>query len=121
MQTMPSGESFASETQVEQCQSYILRQLEVKWKPTSLRKPLPPGPAITISYQTGSGAGLAVGLLGVVSLSVGIMVLTNTWIGVAVFPYIIGITELAGGCVVFFLAFKLLGAQRQRSTSQQSR
>ena len=54
MQTMSSGESFASETQMEQCHSYILRQLQLKGKPTG--KPLPPGPAITISYQTGSGA-----------------------------------------------------------------
>ncbi len=63
METIPSSETFASETQVEECQSYILRQLQLKGKPTSLRKPQPPGPAITISYQAGSGAHeIAVGI-----------------------------------------------------------
>jgi len=66
------------------------------------------------------GGGLAVGLLGVVSLLLGVVVLTNTLIDVAVFPYVIGITEVAGGSVIFFLAFKLLGAQRERSTRQLS-
>jgi uncharacterized membrane protein HdeD (DUF308 family) len=66
------------------------------------------------------GGGLAVGLLGVVSLLLGGMVLANTLIGVAIFPYVVGITELAGGGVIFFLAFKMLGAKRLRAMAQQS-
>jgi uncharacterized membrane protein HdeD (DUF308 family) len=66
------------------------------------------------------GGGLAVGLLGVVSLLLGGVVLANTLIGIAIFPYVIGITELAGGSVIFFLAFKMLGAKRLRAMARQS-
>ena len=59
------------------------------------------------------------GLLGVVSLLLGGVILANTVIGVAIFPYVIGITELAGGGVIFFLAFKMLGAKRLRATGQE--
>jgi cytidylate kinase len=48
-------ETFAHETQLEQCHDYILRQLQVGKKPSAVRDLPPPGPAITISYQTGSG------------------------------------------------------------------
>jgi uncharacterized membrane protein HdeD (DUF308 family) len=66
------------------------------------------------------GGGLAVGLLGVVSVSLGGVVLANTLIGVAIFPYVIGITELAGGIVILLLALKLLVTKRQGATAQQS-
>jgi cytidylate kinase len=55
MQSDPSISSFANEIQLEQCNSYILRQLQIRKKPTVIHAPPPPGPAITISHQTGSG------------------------------------------------------------------
>lgn len=59
------------------------------------------------------GGGLAVGLLGVVSILLGGALLGNTLIGVAMLPYVIGITELVGGVVAFFFAFKLRSVSAQ--------
>ena len=57
-----------------------------------------------------------VGALGLISLALGIVLLGNTQFGVAVLPWIIGITELLGGAFAFFFAFRLLSIQaRQRS------
>jgi uncharacterized membrane protein HdeD (DUF308 family) len=62
------------------------------------------------------GGGWGVGALGLISLGLGIVLLGNTMFGVAVLPWIIGITELLGGIIAFFFAFRLLGVQaRQRS------
>lgn len=58
------------------------------------------------------GGGLAVGLLGVVSLLLGGVVLANTLIGVAIFPYVIGVTELAGGIIILLLALTCLPRSR---------
>ena len=55
MKTHHPSTSSSSKTQLENCHSYILRQLQSAYKPYSHGKP-PPGPAITISHQTGSGA-----------------------------------------------------------------
>ena len=56
MQTSHSTDGFADETQLEQCNSYILRQLRARKRPAAAVNVSPPGPAITISHQTGSGA-----------------------------------------------------------------
>ena len=56
MKTSYSTDSFANESQLERCHSYVLQQLQVKKKPLVTRNPPSLGPAITISYQTGSGA-----------------------------------------------------------------
>lgn len=56
MQPEHATENFAHETRLEQCHSYILRQLQVRKKPTVIHDLPPPGPAVTISHQTGSGA-----------------------------------------------------------------
>ena len=47
--------SFANEIQLEQCNAYILSQLEARQKPSVIHGLPPPGPAITISHQTGAG------------------------------------------------------------------
>jgi len=59
------------------------------------------------------GGGLPVGLLGIVSMSLGGVILANTLIGVAIFPYVIGVTVLGGGIIILLLAFKLLAAKPQ--------
>src|SRR5664280_593495 len=56
MQTSYRTDSFSNESQLERCHSYLLQQLQVKKKPLVTRNPPSLGPAITISYQTGSGA-----------------------------------------------------------------
>jgi uncharacterized membrane protein HdeD (DUF308 family) len=56
------------------------------------------------------GAGWGMGLLGVVSVLLGCALLFNTLIGVALFPYFIGIVELAGGLAALIVAFKLRAA-----------
>jgi len=56
MQTNESSDRFANETQLEKCHSYILRQLQDRKSPGGVRPLPPPGPAITISHQTGAGA-----------------------------------------------------------------
>ena len=58
-----------------------------------------------------------IGILGLVSLALGIVLLGNTLIGVAVLPWIIGITELVGGVFAFFFAFRLLSIQRRQGKS----
>lgn len=56
MQPEHATESFAHETQLEQCHSYILRKLQARKKSSIVHGLPPPGPAITISHQAGSGA-----------------------------------------------------------------
>ena len=55
MKTHHPTDRLAGTTQLENCHSYILRQLQLGDR-CALRVPPPPGPAITISHQTGSGA-----------------------------------------------------------------
>jgi hypothetical protein len=56
MPTNHATGSFADEPHLEQCNSYILRQLKAAKKPSVIYGLPAPGPAITISYQTGAGA-----------------------------------------------------------------
>ena len=56
MQPEHATDSFDHETQLEQCHAYILGQLQIGKMPSAVHAVRPPGPAITISYQTGSGA-----------------------------------------------------------------
>jgi uncharacterized membrane protein HdeD (DUF308 family) len=53
------------------------------------------------------GAGWGMGPLGVSSVLLGGALLFNTLIGVALMPYLLGVVELVGGLVAFFVAFKL--------------
>lgn len=57
------------------------------------------------------GGGLGVGLLGVVSIILGGAILGNTLVGVAVLPYVLGITELVGGVLALVFAFKIRSIQ----------
>lgn len=56
MQTNDSADTFAEEIQLALCHSYILGQLQARKEPLGVHGLPPPGPAITISHQTGSGA-----------------------------------------------------------------
>jgi uncharacterized membrane protein HdeD (DUF308 family) len=66
------------------------------------------------------GGGWGVAVLGVISLGLGVVLLGNTLVGVAVLPWIIGITELLGGIVAFFFAFRLLGIQKLRRSAAEA-
>jgi len=55
MRPEPAIDNFADEMQLEHCNSYILRQLEIRKNSAATRDLPPPGPAITISHQTGAG------------------------------------------------------------------
>jgi uncharacterized membrane protein HdeD (DUF308 family) len=57
------------------------------------------------------GAGLGMALLGGLSIILGAALLGNTWVGVAVLPMLIGLSELIGGVAAFFLAFRLRSDQ----------
>lgn len=67
MPSVPAPESFGHETMLEQCHAYLLIQLQLGKKPTVVPRLPSSGPAVTISYQTGSGeheiAGRLAGLL----------------------------------------------------------
>ncbi len=58
------------------------------------------------------GAGAGVGLLGVVSIVLGVALLGNTLIGVAALPYLIGAAAVLGGLSAVILAGKLRTAQK---------
>jgi cytidylate kinase len=55
MQTDHANDYFTDETQLEECHSYILSQLKAREESSVIHRLPPPGPAITISHQTGSG------------------------------------------------------------------
>jgi uncharacterized membrane protein HdeD (DUF308 family) len=57
------------------------------------------------------GAGWGMGLLGVLSIVLGVALLGNTMVGVTVLPLVIGISELVGGVAACFVAFRLRSAQ----------
>lgn len=63
MQTNQSSDSFSEKSALDQCNAYILRQLQNSKKSLSADAPRPSGPAVTISYQTGAGAHEIAGLL----------------------------------------------------------
>ncbi|MGD1031804.1 MAG: cytidylate kinase-like family protein [Opitutaceae bacterium] len=54
MKTDGSPDCPADETELEQCNAYIIGQIQAMGKPSAYGLPSP-GPAITISYQSGSG------------------------------------------------------------------
>jgi len=56
METNLSPDCFSEETALEQCNSYIHSQIQGRKNRPYDDTSRPPGPAITISYQTGSGA-----------------------------------------------------------------
>jgi uncharacterized membrane protein HdeD (DUF308 family) len=61
-------------------------------------------------------ANWGVGALGLISLALGIILIGNTQFSVALLPWIIGLTEVIGGALAFFFAFRLLSIQSlQRS------
>jgi cytidylate kinase len=55
MQTEDPADYLGDEIHLEECQSYILSQLQDREKSSALHGLPPPGPAVTISYQSGSG------------------------------------------------------------------
>ena len=57
------------------------------------------------------GGGFGIGLLGVTSLLLGGFLLGNTVVGVVVLPYVIGVTEVAGGILALGIAITLRGAK----------
>ena len=56
------------------------------------------------------GAGWGIGLLGIINLIFGVILLSNTLIGIASLPLIIGIFALIGGIGTIFMAFRLRSA-----------
>lgn len=56
MKTSHSTSRSADEILLERCRSYILLQLKTRSEPPVVHGSRSPGPAVTISYQTGSGA-----------------------------------------------------------------
>lgn len=53
------------------------------------------------------GAGWSMALLGLLSIVLGGVLLGNTLVGVALLPWLIGLSELAGGLAACFFAFQL--------------
>jgi cytidylate kinase len=56
---MPNNHSTldaVAETDLDRCREYVIFQLEERKRPPARGRQSPPGPAVTISYQTGSGA-----------------------------------------------------------------
>jgi uncharacterized membrane protein HdeD (DUF308 family) len=53
------------------------------------------------------GAGWGIGLLGVVNIILGIILLANTMIAVAILPWILGVFAIAGGIAAIVMAFRL--------------
>ena len=56
------------------------------------------------------GAGWGIGLLGIINLIFGVILLSNTLIGIASLPLIIGIFAIIGGIGTIFMAFRLRSA-----------
>ena len=56
------------------------------------------------------GAGWGIGLLGIINLIFGVILLSNTLIGIASLPIIIGIFAIIGGIGTIFMAFRLRSA-----------
>lgn len=58
-------------------------------------------------YQGFKGAGLVTGILGVVSLILGIALLLNAWAFTFSLPWVLGILALAGGVATIVASFRL--------------
>lgn len=58
-------------------------------------------------YQAFKGAGLVTGILGVVSVILGIALLLNVWVFTFSLPWVLGILALAGGVATIVASFRL--------------
>ena len=58
-------------------------------------------------YQGYKGAGLTTGILGVISLIMGIVLLLNVWAFTISLPWVLGIFALVGGVATIVAAFRL--------------
>jgi uncharacterized membrane protein HdeD (DUF308 family) len=65
------------------------------------------GVTLVTAFQ---GEGWGVGILGVLSIGLGLVLLFNPWIGVAALPYILGAFGLVGGVVAVVMAFRMRSA-----------
>jgi uncharacterized membrane protein HdeD (DUF308 family) len=61
------------------------------------------GVSLVLAFQ---GEGWGVGILGVLSIVLGLVLLFNVWIGVVVLPFVLGGFALVGGIVAIVLAFR---------------
>ena len=58
-------------------------------------------------YQAIKGAGWAAGILGAVTLLIGILLLANVWLFTFSLPWAIGILSIIGGILAIILAFRV--------------
>ncbi len=58
-------------------------------------------------YQAIKGAGWAAGILGVITLLIGILLLANVWLFTFSLPWTIGILCIVGGILAIILAFRV--------------
>jgi uncharacterized membrane protein HdeD (DUF308 family) len=58
-------------------------------------------------YQAIKGAGWAAGILGVISILIGILLLANIWLFTFSLPWTIGILSIVGGILAIILAFRV--------------
>jgi hypothetical protein len=65
------------------------------------------GVTLVTAFQ---GEGWGVGILGGLSIVLGLVLLFNVWIGVAALPYILGAFGLVGGVVAIVMAFRMRSA-----------
>jgi uncharacterized membrane protein HdeD (DUF308 family) len=70
------------------------------------------GVSLVMAFQ---GEGWGVGILGVLSIVLGLILLFNAWIGVAVLPFVLGAFGILGGVCAIVLAFRMLFAGRSPS------
>ena len=57
--------------------------------------------------QAFQGAGWGVGILGVVSILIGILLLANLWLFTFSLPWVIGILAIVGGIIAIIAAFRV--------------
>lgn len=57
--------------------------------------------------QAFKGAGWGAGILGAISILIGLVLLANVWLFTLTLPWVLGILSLVGGIITIFTAFKL--------------
>lgn len=57
--------------------------------------------------QAFKGAGWGTGILGVVSILIGLVLLANVWLFTLALPWVLGILSIVGGIIAIFAALKL--------------
>jgi uncharacterized membrane protein HdeD (DUF308 family) len=62
--------------------------------------------SIVLAFQ---GGGWGTGILGVLNIVLGLVLLFNPWIGVAILPFVLGAFGLVGGIAAIVIAFKMRG------------